>query len=109
MGKMKRNNAVEVVTSVLERHCWPGGVPSGHRCSIFLWEGNLNGAGVRVSEISFHSDRGGSSFMQSDRESWPLLFAVERHILNLMYFPEDVEDSAWQLDSTWNDMTKEKS
>lgn len=63
----------------------------GWEPEIIYWEAPYREIGVRVSEVSGVRQNAGFAWMQSDEESWPVLMAVERYILELAFIGEDVD------------------
>lgn len=89
---MQLDRAVEQVKNLL-LSLWTDKPDDNAYVEIVFWS-NLNPSiGVRVSEVSFCAGRPlwGSSAMQSERGCAPLLFAVERCILERVVDGGDID------------------
>lgn len=67
------------------------------KVDVVLWDAFHDSVGVRVAEVTWTRGTGGSWCSQADMPSASLIFAVERHILDLMHFPDDAIDSEFRL------------
>jgi hypothetical protein len=66
-----------------------GSVPRPEEITVSIYCFRDTWGGVRISEISYSRPGGGSSYMASDLDSFPVIFAAERY---LMYALHGVED-----------------
>lgn len=64
--------------------------------SVEYWAGGTY-IRIRVAEISYAYDRGSGSYLQSYKEGLLVCAALERYILDLISFPDDINNSLYIL------------
>lgn len=106
MQPMPYFEAFEAVKDAF-RLIWPEA--DGWKITIYPWNKRASDddhAGFRIAEISgWKPDKTGpggygETFGQSEPANAAVLFAAERYLLDLMYYPEDAEETLERLQAT---------